>query len=53
MNILTIIRLVGILCWLWHSRSHTKVADAFDVESGRWAEHWMCRECGKTWETTR
>jgi hypothetical protein len=52
-SVITIVRLIGLLCWLWHQSSHTKVCDGWDAESGRWNESWMCRECGKTWEVTR
>lgn len=53
MNIALIIRIIGLVCWLWHTNHHTKVADSYDTEGGRWCEKWMCRQCGKTWEYNR
>jgi rubrerythrin len=53
-NIILIIRLIGFFCWLFHRKSHSKVADvtydATETEKERSAELWMCRKCGKTWE---
>jgi hypothetical protein len=53
-NIFVIIKLVGLFCWLFHSKSHAKVADvtyeATDDAPGRTAELWMCCKCGNTWE---
>lgn len=54
MNIILIIKIIGLLCWLFHQKYHTKVADveyeATDGAPARKAELWMCRKCGKTWE---
>ncbi len=54
MNIILIIRLIGLFCALFHRKDHSKVGDvsydATEDAPGRTAELWMCRKCGKTWE---
>jgi len=53
MSVSLLIQLIGLVCWLLHGSFHTKVADSWNAEDGRWCESWMCRKCGKTWEAKR
>jgi hypothetical protein len=55
MNIMLIIKVIGLVCWFMHKNEHAKVCDAYyppegDEAEGRTAEKWMCRKCSKSWE---
>jgi hypothetical protein len=56
MSVIEIIRLIGIVCWLFHKAHHVKLFDAMDPPSedypeGRQYQKWCCLKCnGPSWE---
>lgn len=52
-NVLNMIRLIGLVCWLWHQADHRVVSSSTDEATGDVTDRCFCVRCRKVWEVTR
>ena len=53
MSVIEIIKLIGLVCWLFHQRHHKKLCDLVDAD-GRSYERRHCLKCqGPSWEVDK